>query len=73
MPRNYRKEYDSYHKSSTQKKKRASRNTARSKMVKAGKAKKGDGKDVDHKNGNPRDNSRKNLTMKTKAKNMKYV
>ena len=40
MPRNYRKEYDSYHKSSTQKKKRASRNTARSKMVKAGKAKK---------------------------------
>ena len=68
MPRNYRKEYDSYHKSSTQKKKRASRNTARSKMVKAGKAKKGDGKDVDHKNGNPRDNSRKNLTMKTKAK-----
>ena len=72
MPRNYRKEYDSYHKSSTQKKKRASRNTARSKMVKAGKAKKGDGKDVDHKNGNPRDNSRKNLTMKTKAKNRSF-
>ena len=68
MPRNYRKEYDNYHKSSTQKKRRASRNTARAKMVKAGKAKKGDGKDVDHKNGNPRDNSRKNLRMKTKAK-----
>ena len=69
MPRNYRKEYDNYHKSSTQKKRRASRNTARAKMVKAGKAKKGDGKDVDHKNGNPRDNSRKNLKMKTKARN----
>ena len=71
MPRNYRKEYDNYHKSSTQKKRRASRNTARAKMVKAGKAKKGDGKDVDHKNGNPRD-SRKNLKMKTKAKNRSF-
>ena len=72
MPRNYRKEYDNYHKSSTQKKRRASRNTARAKMVKAGKAKKGDGKDVDHKNGNPRDNSRKNLKMKTKAMNRSF-
>ena len=72
MPRNYRKEYDNYHKSSTQKKRRASRNTARAKMVKAGKAKKGDGKDVDHKNGNPRDNSRKNLKMKTKARNRSF-
>jgi len=41
-------------------------------MVKAGKAKKGDGKDVDHKNGNPRDNSRKNLKMKTKAMNRSF-
>ena len=72
MPRNYRKEYDNYHKSSTQKKRRASRNTARAKMVKAGKAKKGDGKDVDHKNGNPRDNSRKNLKMKTKDRNWSF-
>ena len=32
----------------------------------------GYGKDVDHKNGNPRDNSRKNLKMKTKAKNRSF-
>lgn len=67
--RNYRGEYDNYHKSSDQKKKRASRNSARKKMVKAGKAKKGDGKDVHHKNGNPRDNSRSNLKMKSKSTN----
>jgi len=67
--RNYRGEYDNYHKSPTQKKKRASRNTARKKMIKSGKAAKGDGKDVHHKNGNPRDNSRSNLKVKSKSSN----
>lgn len=37
------------------------RKKARSLLERAGKAKRGDGKDVDHKNGNPRDNSPKNL------------
>ena len=46
MPnRNYRGEYDNYHKKPVQKKRRASRNTARSTMKTAGKVKKGDGKD----------------------------
>ena len=59
MPkRNYRGEYDNYHKQTDQKKRRASRNTARSKMKTAGRVKKGDGKDVAHKNGNPRDNKK---------------
>ena len=49
--RNYRGEYDNYHKQTDQKKRRASRNTARSKMKTAGRVKKGDGKDVAHKNG----------------------
>ena len=49
MPRNYKKEYASYHSSSEQKKKRAQRNTARRRAVASGKAKKGDGKDIDHK------------------------
>ena len=48
MARNYRSEYDSYQGSEQQKKNRAQRNAARAKMVKAGKAKKGDGKDVAH-------------------------
>jgi hypothetical protein len=49
MPRNYKKEYASYHSSSEQKKKRAQRNTARRRAVASGKVKKGDGKDIDHK------------------------
>jgi hypothetical protein len=48
MARNYRAEYDKYHASPEQKKNRAQRNAARTKMMKAGKVKKGDGKDVAH-------------------------
>ena len=72
MPRNYRKEYDNYHKKPKQKKRRAQRNSARSKMVKAGKAKKGDGKDVHHKNRNTKDNRRKNLAVVSKRKNRSF-
>lgn len=72
MARNYKKEYTNYHSKPAQKKKRASRNAARRKMVKAGKAKKGDGKDVDHKNGNPRDNKKKNLRVVSKSKNRSF-
>lgn len=49
MARNYKKEYDSYHSKPSQKKKRAQRNTARRRATAAGKVKKGDGKDIDHK------------------------
>jgi len=74
MPsRNYRGEYDNYHKKPEQKKRRASRNTARSVMNTAGKVKKGDGKDVAHKNGNPKDNKRKNLTVKPKSINRSFA
>lgn len=38
-------------------------------MIKAGKASKGDGRDVDHKDGNPRNNSSSNLRMRSKSKN----
>jgi len=67
--RNYRREYDTYHGSSTQKKNRASRNSARATAKKLGLVKKGDGKDVDHKDGNPRNNSRKNLRVTSKSRN----
>ncbi len=46
--RDYKREYDKYHADPEQKKNRASRNKARSMMVQAGKAKKGDGRDVGH-------------------------
>ena len=67
--RNYKKEYDEYHSKPEQKKNRAGRNAARKKMVKAGKVSKGDGKDVDHKDRNPRNNSSKNLRAMSKSKN----
>ena len=74
MPkRNYRGEYDKYHKKPDQKKNRASRNTARSKMKTAGKVSKGDGKDVAHKNGNPKDNKKKNLVVKSKSVNRSFA
>ena len=46
--RDYAQEYRSYHASPEQKKNRAARNAARAKLMKAGKVKKGDGKDVAH-------------------------
>lgn len=52
-----------------QKKRRAERNASRRKMEKAGKVRKGDGKDVDHKNHNTSDQSSKNLSVISKSKN----
>ena len=46
--RDYKTEYQKYHGTAEQKKNRAARNKGRSMMVSAGKAKKGDGKDVGH-------------------------
>lgn len=68
-----RKEYENYHSKPAQKKKRASRNTARRRMAASGRVSKGDGKDVTHKNGNPRDNRSKNLGVQNKSKNRSYA
>jgi len=54
-------------------KRRSSRNKARRKMVKAGKARKGDGKDVGHKSGNPLNNKRSNLKMQSKQSNRSFA
>ena len=67
--RNYRKEYDNYHASEEQRKNRSKRVLARRLMIKLGKAKKGDGKDIDHKDGNPRNNSLSNLRVRNKSEN----
>ena len=42
-------------------------------MKKAGLAKVGDGKDVDHKDGNTKNNSRSNLRMQPAQKNRSYA
>ena len=70
--RNYKQEYKSYHASPEQKKKRASRNAARATMVAKGKVRKGDGKDVDHKNGNANQNSGGNLRVQSKSANRSF-
>ena len=50
-------------------KQRTARVLARRKLEKEGKVCKGDGKDVDHKNGNPEDNSSGNLRVMSAGKN----
>ena len=58
-----------YNGSPEQKKNRASRNAARRAAERAGKVRKGDGRDVDHKNMNPKDNRKSNLQVMSKSKN----
>ena len=67
--RDYKKEYADYHGKPQQIKERNARNAARALLVKEGRVKKGDGKDVDHKNHKPTDNSRKNLRVMSASKN----
>jgi len=69
MARDYRKEYDQYHAKPEQRANRSSRNKARTTMAKLGRVKLGDGKEVDHKNGNPKDNKRSNLSVMSRSRN----
>lgn len=71
MARNYPKEYKDYHAKPEQKKRRASRNAARKKLANRGLVRKGDGKEVDHKDMNPRNNRRSNLKVVPKVVNRK--
>ena len=67
MARNYRLEYDNYQGKPDQIANRSSRNKARrAKTKQLGYKPKGD---VDHKNGNPRDNRASNLRVTSKSSN----
>lgn len=70
--RDYKEEYRRYHSKKKQKKRRAQRNAARRKMEKAGKVRKGDGKDVDHKDRNTGNNRKSNLRVTSKSVNRGY-
>ena len=63
--RNYRREYDTYQGKPSQIKRRSSRNSARRKVLNGRKS----SKDVDHKDRNPMNNSRKNLRLVSKGRN----
>lgn len=67
--RNYKEEYKKYQSSSSSKKDRASRNKIRRRLLASGRVKKGDGKDIDHKDGNPRNNSSNNIRVVSKKLN----
>lgn len=58
-----------YNSKPSSKKDRASRNAARSEAMKDGRVRKGDGKDIDHRNSNPRDNSKGNTQVMSRSKN----
>lgn len=65
MARDYDREYSEYQGTPEQIKHRAARVKARRYMEKNGRAHKGDGKDVDHKDGNPMNDRPDNLRMRS--------
>ena len=66
--RNYGEEYK-WHAQPEQKKARASRNSARRQAEAAGRVRKGDGKDIDHKDSNPTNNAPSNLRVRSRKAN----
>lgn len=58
-----------YNSKPSSKKDRASRNSARSEATKDGRVRKGDGKDIDHKDSNPRNNKKGNTQVMDRSKN----
>lgn len=67
--RNYRDEYDNYQGRPDQILRRAGRVQSRRDAVKAGLISKDDKRDINHKNGNPRDKSLDNLEPMSVSKN----
>lgn len=69
MARDYKKEYREYQGRPEQIKRRAGRNKARRLMIAKGKARKGDGRDVHHVDGNTTNNAQNNLQVTSRSKN----
>ncbi len=67
--RDYKHEYNSYHSKPEQIKRRAARVKARRYKEKNGDAHKGDGRDIDHKDGNPLNNKPDNLQVRNRSAN----
>jgi len=69
MPRDYKREYNSYHAKPDQKKRRAGRNAARRLMARKLGLSKIKGRDVDHKDRNPKNNAASNLRLQSVQRN----
>jgi hypothetical protein len=67
--RNYRAEYDNYHSKPEQRRRNDARKKARRLMIKKYGKKALKGKDIDHKNRDPKDNRMSNLRIQSKSKN----
>ena len=67
--RNYKKEYRDYHSKPENLKDNNARHRARYHAQKAGRVRVGDGKDIDHRDNNPRNNSPGNIRVMSRAKN----
>lgn len=67
--RDLAKEYREHGSTPEQKKRRAARNAARNAAIKAGKVRKGDGREIDHKDYNPLNNSPSNIRVVDKKTN----
>ena len=67
--RDYAREYRNYDGTEKVKKRRAARNKARRFMEREGRVHKGDGRDVDHRDGNPHNNSKSNLRVMNASRN----
>lgn len=64
-----KREYQKFQSSTSAKKDRASRNSARRSAIRKGTVRVHDGKVIDHRNSNPRDNRSSNLRVMSKSAN----
>jgi len=71
-PRNYKSEYANYHAKPEQRERNNARKRARYDLEKKSVVSKGDGKDIDHKDGNPKNNKTKNLRVVSKTANRSF-
>jgi len=69
MARDYKKEYRDFHGRPEEIKRRAARVKARRYKEANGDAHKGDGRDVDHRDGNPMNDDPSNLKMRNRSEN----
>lgn len=67
--RDYAREYRRFQSTKKAKKDRAARNKARRQALAEGRVHRGDGKEIDHKDSNPRNNSRNNLRVVSRKTN----